>query len=94
MLTVRGAGQSHCVFGVVFLGGSMGVCRRVVAFWIRFGGEQCCVLQTEQLEGKMGLEREPSECLGDVGGPASTQYRDDEISQGGHDAWSSSGPYL
>ncbi len=52
------------------------------------------VLQTDQLEGKMGLEREPSECLCAIGSAASVQYRDGEVSQGGHDTWSSSRPYL
>jgi len=64
-----------------------------VAFWSPVGGDWI-ILQTNQLESKMGLEGEPSECLGDTFGPTSTQYRDGEVSQGGHDAWCGSGPYL
>jgi len=52
------------------------------------------VLQTNQLKDEMGLEREPAECLGDIGGSASTQYRDSKVSQGGHHAWSVSGADL
>ena len=40
------------------------------------------------------LKEKPSECLGDIGGSASTQYRDSKISQGGHHAWSVSGADL
>lgn len=64
-----------------------------MAFWSPVGGDWI-ILQTNQLESKMGLEGEPSECLGDTFGPTSTQYRDGEVSQGGHDAWCGSGPYL
>ena len=42
----------------------------------------------------MALEREPADSLGDIGGSASVEYRDDEISQGGHDTWCSPGSYL
>jgi len=33
--------------------------------------EVCFVLQTNQLEGKMGLKGEPADSLGDIGGSAS-----------------------
>lgn len=51
-------------------------------------------LQTNQVEGQMALEGEPARRLGNIGGPASAQYRDGEISQGCHDSGSVPSSYL
>ena len=45
-------------------------CAPQVAFWSPVGGRGMFCL-TDQPEGKMGLEREPADSLGDIGGSKS-----------------------
>jgi hypothetical protein len=83
---------------VVVLGFSVGLGQKYTRRWRfchRLGlNEVRFVLQTNQLEGKMGLKREPANSFGDIGGATSSEYRDDEISQCGHDTWRRPGSYL